>query len=271
AIGNLGILEYVLVTPSSHRVHHGRNPYCIDKNYGGTLIIWDILFGTFELERPSEPPIYGTVTTVNSFNVFYCQWNDFKWYFWGKQRTLQNFYDRIRVPFCPPAWQPNDSVRWIGIPKVFGWVRRVYTEDGIPLIQYPVIKYNPAIQLWLKCYIAIHFCFVFQMYWTFSEFYKTLSYAQFYAQLGFIFLSFLSFGFMLDKRGFSGALEIVRCLLAQFILLPVTFDNPTMSEFTTLSTMLYCLMSASISIWIVVFLFVDHQFFFRLHHRKTSS
>ena len=44
-IDSLGPLEYVLNTPSHHRVHHGRNRYCIDKNYAGTLIIWDRMFG----------------------------------------------------------------------------------------------------------------------------------------------------------------------------------------------------------------------------------
>ena len=44
-IGTLGPLEWVLNTPSHHRVHHGRNPYCIDKNFAGTLIIWDRMFG----------------------------------------------------------------------------------------------------------------------------------------------------------------------------------------------------------------------------------
>ena len=44
-IKTLGPLEYILNTPSHHRVHHGRNPYCIDKNYAGTLIIWDRIFG----------------------------------------------------------------------------------------------------------------------------------------------------------------------------------------------------------------------------------
>ncbi|XP_016123545.1 alkylglycerol monooxygenase-like [Sinocyclocheilus grahami] len=46
-VKNLGPLEWILNTPSHHRVHHGRNPYCIDKNYAGILIIWDRMFGTF--------------------------------------------------------------------------------------------------------------------------------------------------------------------------------------------------------------------------------
>ncbi|VDM28619.1 unnamed protein product [Toxocara canis] len=72
-ITSLGPLEYILNTPSHHRVHHGRNPYCIDKNYGGTLIIWDRLFGTFEWERDSERPIYGAVDNVKTFDQLYLQ------------------------------------------------------------------------------------------------------------------------------------------------------------------------------------------------------
>lgn len=72
-IKNLGPLEYVINTPSHHRVHHGRNPYCIDKNYAGTLIIWDRLFGTFQAEKSEEPVAYGLVHNVNTFDQLYCQ------------------------------------------------------------------------------------------------------------------------------------------------------------------------------------------------------
>jgi len=62
-------LEYVFVTPSHHRVHHGSNPQYIDKNYGSTLIIWDRMFGTFQAEE--EKPIYGLTKPVRSFNPVY--------------------------------------------------------------------------------------------------------------------------------------------------------------------------------------------------------
>lgn len=66
-IRSLGPLEWVLVTPSHHRVHHAWNERYLDKNFGGVLIIWDRLFGTFEQER--EPPRYGVaggaVSTLN--------------------------------------------------------------------------------------------------------------------------------------------------------------------------------------------------------------
>ncbi|PIO72822.1 Ion channel [Teladorsagia circumcincta] len=78
AVPYLGPLEYFFNTPSSHRVHHGRNPYCIDRNYGGTLIIWDRLFGTYEPERKGEEIAYGLVTPVASFNQLWCQFFEFK-------------------------------------------------------------------------------------------------------------------------------------------------------------------------------------------------
>uniref|UniRef100_A0A914CZG8 Fatty acid hydroxylase domain-containing protein n=1 Tax=Acrobeloides nanus TaxID=290746 RepID=A0A914CZG8_9BILA len=85
-IPKLGPLEYFLNTPSHHRVHHGRNPYCIDKNYAGVLIIWDRIFGTFEAEREEEKPVYGLVTNVKTFNPLYLQLFEFKELGWDKPR-----------------------------------------------------------------------------------------------------------------------------------------------------------------------------------------
>jgi sterol desaturase/sphingolipid hydroxylase (fatty acid hydroxylase superfamily) len=65
-IGKLGWLEYILATPSQHRVHHGRNEQYLDKNYGGALCIWDRLFGTFEPEV--EKVEFGLVKQINTTN-----------------------------------------------------------------------------------------------------------------------------------------------------------------------------------------------------------
>jgi sterol desaturase/sphingolipid hydroxylase (fatty acid hydroxylase superfamily) len=65
-IGRLGPLEWVLVTPSHHRVHHARNERYVDKNFGGMLIIWDRLFGTFEPE--CESPCFGVTNHPVTFN-----------------------------------------------------------------------------------------------------------------------------------------------------------------------------------------------------------
>ncbi|MFW0717437.1 sterol desaturase family protein [Pedobacter sp. N23S346] len=68
AIGKLGLVEKVMDTPSSHRVHHGSNPIYIDKNFGGVLIIWDRLFGTYQPE--TERVNYGLTTGFLSYNPF---------------------------------------------------------------------------------------------------------------------------------------------------------------------------------------------------------
>ncbi len=67
-IGSLGPLEYILMTPSHHRVHHGRNPYCIDKNYGGVFVFWDMIFGTFAKERKDEEIAYGLVHPIQTYD-----------------------------------------------------------------------------------------------------------------------------------------------------------------------------------------------------------
>ena len=67
-IPRLGWLEYVLNTPSHHRVHHAANPEYLDRNYGGVLIVFDRLFGTFAAERDDLPCRYGLVTPLRSNN-----------------------------------------------------------------------------------------------------------------------------------------------------------------------------------------------------------
>jgi len=69
-IGKLGVLEWVLNTPSHHRVHHASNPAYLDKNYGGVVIFYDRLFGSFARERDEDPVRYGLITPLRSLNPF---------------------------------------------------------------------------------------------------------------------------------------------------------------------------------------------------------
>jgi len=67
-IDKMGWLESVIVTPSHHRVHHGINPEYLDKNYSQILIIWDKLFGTFQVELADVKPVYGILRPANTWN-----------------------------------------------------------------------------------------------------------------------------------------------------------------------------------------------------------
>jgi sterol desaturase/sphingolipid hydroxylase (fatty acid hydroxylase superfamily)/outer membrane scaffolding protein for murein synthesis (MipA/OmpV family) len=76
-VGRFGPLEWVFNTPAHHRVHHASNGEYLDRNYGGILIIWDRLFGTFAAERPQTPITYGLVHPVGSLNpilIIFHQW-----------------------------------------------------------------------------------------------------------------------------------------------------------------------------------------------------
>ena len=78
-VHSMGPLEAVLNTPSHHRVHHGSNPRYIDRNHGGTLIIWDKLFGTFEPENPADPVRVGLTKNIQTYNplrIAFHEWFD---------------------------------------------------------------------------------------------------------------------------------------------------------------------------------------------------
>jgi len=105
-VPKLGPLEWVLNTPSHHRVHHGCNGRYLDKNHAGMLIIWDRMFGTFEQE--DEKPVYGTVKPVASFNPLYCAVAPFR-DIWETTRHAPRFLDKLLVWISPPEWRPAGS------------------------------------------------------------------------------------------------------------------------------------------------------------------
>jgi sterol desaturase/sphingolipid hydroxylase (fatty acid hydroxylase superfamily) len=103
-IGKLGPLEWVFNTPSHHRVHHGKNPEYLDKNFAGTLIIWDRLFGTFEPER--EEPVYGTTRPFASWNPVWA--NFYIWYELARDAWNAPYrWDKFKVWFMPLGWRPR--------------------------------------------------------------------------------------------------------------------------------------------------------------------
>ena len=102
-VNKLGLLEYIFVTPSSHRVHHGSNECYIDKNYGNVLIIWDRMFGTFAEEI--EPVKFGIRDNVKTFNPI-----KITFMFWVQMTSdfikSKNSRDKFLSFFGRPEWKP---------------------------------------------------------------------------------------------------------------------------------------------------------------------
>jgi len=103
-VGTLGPFEWIFNTPSHHRVHHGCDPKYVDKNYAGTLIVWDRLFGTFQKEE--EEPTYGITKPLASWNPV---WANVHYYadLWRLSRRAPTLRDKVEVWLRPPAWKPD--------------------------------------------------------------------------------------------------------------------------------------------------------------------
>lgn len=111
-IDKMGWLEYFMVTPSHHRVHHGSNPKYLDKNMGMFLIIWDKLFGTFQPELSAQeyqPIAYGLTKNIekpNPVSIIFHEWIQIAKDVTQKGITIKS---RLNYLFGPPGWSHDGS------------------------------------------------------------------------------------------------------------------------------------------------------------------
>ncbi len=112
-IPRLGPLEWLLNTPSHHRVHHARNPAYLDCNYGGVLIVFDRLFGSFVAERDAEPPRYGLSTPLHSYNPLRIALHG--WIELCRDlRAAGGLRERLRILVGPPRAAPPSAIPTTG-------------------------------------------------------------------------------------------------------------------------------------------------------------
>jgi sterol desaturase/sphingolipid hydroxylase (fatty acid hydroxylase superfamily) len=99
-IGRLGWFDRVFNSPANHRVHHGSQDVYLDKNYGGILILWDRLFGTWEPER--EQPVYGLTTPIGSSHLWTVHTAE-ALSLWRDLKAARCWRDRLRLVIAPPG------------------------------------------------------------------------------------------------------------------------------------------------------------------------
>ncbi len=108
AIDRLGPLEWVMNTPSHHRVHHGSNLAYLDRNHGGIFIIWDRLFGTFAEER--EPVVYGLTKNISTYNPLRIGFHEFA--AMGRDvARAPTLGAKLGYLFAPPGWSHDGSTK----------------------------------------------------------------------------------------------------------------------------------------------------------------
>jgi alkylglycerol monooxygenase len=196
-ISTLGFLEWFMVTPSNHRVHHAQNPDYIDKNYGGLLIIWDRLFGTFQKEHREQPAIYGIRVPLASWNPIWANLHIFINMAMDAWRTA-NWLDKFRVLWSRTGWRPGD-------------VETLYPAQKSDLDQFE--KYNPDLSPLTNGAIVAQYILlsVFHL-WSAGQV-AQLSYGLVWATVAIQAYTLVVIGAILDGKPFARRLEQSRLLV----------------------------------------------------------
>ena len=207
-VQSCGPLEYIINTPSHHRVHHGRNPYCIDKNYAGVLIIWDKLFGTFEAERKEEKIAYGLVHPLDTYDPIHIQVFNYVYIFKRslKSKSIGEFFS---VLFKGPGWEPGSP--------------RLGFPGSIPEVDFSVPKLSSAASTFFNYYVMIHFSFVTVLFSESAKYHYLYSTLIVSIAVMFVLLNLTCFGWIFDAKPKCLLFETIRCAI--FIFFDFYYGN----------------------------------------------
>ena len=210
-IGKLGFLEYILVTPSQHRVHHAINEQYIDKNLGQIFSVWDRLFGTFQEELDEVPPRYGVLKPAMTYNPL---WINFQHAYnlafdaWHAQR----FTDKLRIWFMPTGWRPADVAQRFERPII---------EDV-----YAYEKYDPKSTLLRRVVVFAQFVLAISLLFYFFAFFSELSNTYRLYAGALIFLMVMGYSSLMDGSRWALAFEALRIafVIGLYLWSPAFFD-----------------------------------------------
>ena len=214
-IGKLGILEYIIVTPSQHRVHHAINPVYIDKNLGAIFCVWDRWFGTFQEELDDEPPVYGVLKPVSTWNPILINFT----HIWGlildffRTKSLK---EKFILWFMPTGYRPTDVVEKYPVDKIDD----VHNFD----------KYSPPTNKLVTSWVLFQWLSTNVLVFFFLSNFSKFTTQQSLIFGGIIFLSIFSYSAVMDGFKWAYKLEIIRNILCLFL-----FITPSQFEFYTVN------------------------------------
>jgi alkylglycerol monooxygenase len=196
AIGKLGPLEAVLITPSNHRVHHGRNPKYIDRNHGGMLIVWDRIFGTYAEEE--EEPVYGITTPLRSWNPVWANLHYWATLFADARRAARPL-DKVRLFFARPGWRPDDLGGHQHPPEVD---------------RATATRFSSTASAGLQAYVAVQFLGALALGILFLVRQETWTSGARWAAAAGVIVTFVSCAGLLERQRWAVPLEIARLVAA---------------------------------------------------------
>lgn len=116
-IKKIGFFENILVSPSHHRVHHAINPEYMDKNHSQIFIIWDKLFGTFQAELETVPPVFGITRPARTWNPIRINFQHL-WLLITDAWRSENWKDKFTIWFKPTGWRPENFEEKYPVTKI---------------------------------------------------------------------------------------------------------------------------------------------------------
>jgi len=201
-IGKMGFLEYIIVTPSHHRVHHAINRIYLDKNLSQLFIVWDKIFGTFQEELEEEPPVYGTLTPANSWNPVVINFSH-AWRIAHDAWHTKRWWDKLRVWFMPLGWRPPD-------------VAEKYPRPLLPI--HDRTKYAPEASTGLHVWTWIQFLISQSLLYHMVVSFGWLGLQNITLYSAFLFASLFSYTLLMDRHPLAIPAEILRVCLGGLIL-----------------------------------------------------
>jgi sterol desaturase/sphingolipid hydroxylase (fatty acid hydroxylase superfamily) len=197
-INKMGFLEYIIVTPSHHRIHHAINPEYIDKNYSQIFIIWDKLFGTFQEELPNVPAVYGITRPAQTWNPIKINFQHV-WLLIKDAWRTKSWRDKLRIWVMPTGWRPADVVEKYPVHKI---------TDVYHFEKYDP-KYSKALATWSWFQLVMILLFVSYLFGNIGVINK-LDSSYIYIYGGFVFLSVYAFTELMDRNLYAIVWEILK-------------------------------------------------------------
>ena len=149
-VPKLGWFDRWFCSPSNHRVHHAVNDEYLDKNYGGVLIIWDRIFGSFKEE--AAPCVYGTRSALKSWDPIWANLEVYSAILHDAWHA-RSWADKLRVFIKPPGWRPADVAARFPKPAFDMGAARQKFEAPIPRAAFSahLAKVTPTVEMdWLS-------------------------------------------------------------------------------------------------------------------------
>jgi len=201
-IGKMGWLEYIIVTPSQHRVHHAVNDIYKDKNLAPVFCVWDRLFGTYQEELEEEPCVYGITRQVNTWNPIEINLSHL-WLLIQDAWRADSWWDKFRIWFMPTGWRPAD-------------VKQRYPVTSVD--PYNFKKYDtPAsaqLKMWSWFQFTMLLCFLFQLLYQIAE----IGVPEVFIYGAFMYFMVYAYTSLMDGDAIALWLELAKAIMGYLIM-----------------------------------------------------